>query len=205
MIKKLLILIIISILLISCFELDSVIDIKGNGEGLWNLRYRISQEAVFINPGTEFSDYNYFPVSEDELRKRISDTAGLELLKVSVEETAKFIEYSVEMSFLNTGNIQSFFNNYAGNPVIEIGFEEDGVFRLTIEKPFNLVIDQETLGLISALYSTNMINIVVAIPGIVTDSSKGSLSEDPRKAAFEMRTMDAVTMLEPIEWIINYE
>ena len=205
MIIKQFILIVLAISLISCIEVDSLIDIKEDGTGVWNLQYRISQEASFLTPGLEFSGFNYFPQNEDELRKRTSEIPGLELLQVSVKETAEFIEYSARMSFLNTDNIELFFTNYAENSLVEISSEEDGLFRLTIENPYGSEIDQDTLKLLSALYSNKMINIVVAFSGIVTNSSTGILSEDPGKAAFEIKTMDVLTMVEPASWIINYE
>lgn len=205
MIKKLLILIVLSIPLASCLEVDTLIDLKEDGTGIWSLKYRISQEAAFITPGLEFSGYNYFPVNEDVLRTRISEIPGLELSQVSVEATAAYIEYSARMSFLNTNNIESFFNNFTENSLVEISLEEDGVFRLTIGQPYISEIDQDTLKLLSALYSSKVINIVVGFPGVVTNSSIGTLSEDPGQAALEIRTMDAIAMLEPLEWIINYE
>ncbi|MCK5198739.1 MAG: hypothetical protein KAR21_10330 [Spirochaetales bacterium] len=205
MIKKQFILIILSISLISCIEVDSLIDIKEDGTGEWNFQYRISQEASFITTGLEFSGFNYFPNNEDELRKRTSEIPGLELLQVSVNETAEFIEYSARMSFLNTDNIESFFTNYAENSLIDISSDETGIFQLIIDNPYSSEIDQDTLKLLSALYSNKMINIVVAISGIVTNSSTGILSEDPGKAAFEIKTMDVLTMVEPVSWIINYE
>lgn len=199
------ILIVLSISLISCIEVDSLIDIKEDGTGVWNLQYRLSQEASFITPGLEFSGFNYFPQNEDELRKRTSEIAGLELLQVSAKETYEFIEYSIEMSFLNTDNIESFFTNYAENSLVEINSEEDGVFRLTIENPYRSEINQDTLKLLSALYSSKTFNIVVVFPGIVINSSTGILSENPRMAAYEMKIIDALTMVEPVSWIINYE
>ncbi len=205
MIIKQFILIVLSISLISCIEVDSLIDIKEDGTGAWNLQYRISQEASFITPGLEFSGFNYFPNNEDELRKRASEIAGLELLKVSIKETAEFIEYSARMSFLNTDNIESFFTNYAENSLIDISSEEKGLFQLTIDNPYRSEIDEETLKLFSALYSGKIINIVVGFSGIVTNSSTGLLSEDPGKVAFEMKTVDVLTMVEPVSWIINYE
>lgn len=205
MINKMLILIIMSILLISCLEVDSVITLKEDSTGVWNIQYRISQEAAFITPGLEFSGFNYFPVNEDELKKRSSEIAGLELLDVSSKETPEFIEFSARMSFLNTDNIELFFNNYTVNSVVEISSEENGVFRLTLGKPFNSEIDQDTIRLLSALYSKNIVKIVVELPGIVTESSTGRLSEDPQQAGLELRTTEIVTMSEPIEWIVNYE
>ncbi len=205
MINKLLILIIISILLISCLEVDSVITLKENGTGGWNLQYRISQEAAFITPGLEFSGFNYFPLNEDDLRKRTNEITGLELINVSSRETPEFIEFNTEMSFLNTANIASFFNDQAASPLVVISSDEDGLFKLTIENPYMQDIDQDTLRLLSALYSNNIINIVVELPGIVTDSSTGRLSEDPQQASLEMRTTEIITLLEPLEWIINYE
>ena len=109
MIKKQFLLVFISIFLISCLEVDSSIDIKKDGTGIWNLQYKISQEALYVTPGLEFSGFNYFPKNENEIKKRISETAGLELLRVSVSETAGYSEYSARMSFKNTDNIESFF------------------------------------------------------------------------------------------------
>ncbi|MCK5197726.1 MAG: hypothetical protein KAR21_05210 [Spirochaetales bacterium] len=205
MINKMLILMIMSILLISCLEVDSVITLKDDGTGIWNIQYRISQEAALITPGLEFSGFNYFPVNEDKLRKRTSEIAGLELLDVSSKETPEFIEFSVEMSFLDTDNIELFFDKYTVNSVVEISSEENGVFKLTLGKPFNSEIDQDTLRLLSALYSKNIVNIVVELPGIVTESSTGRLSEDPQQAGLELRTTEIITMSEPLEWIVNYE
>ena len=206
MINKLLILIILLLVLTSCLEVDTIIDLKEDGTGTWSLQYKISQEAAFITPGLEFSGFNYFPVNEDDLRKRIGEIEGLELLQVSIEETANFTKYSAEMSFLNTDNIESFFNNFTENRLVEImSDEEDGVFILTIEKPYISEIDQDTHRLLSALYSSKMIKVIVGFPGIITDLNTGILSEDPGEARLEIETIKIVTMSEPIEWIIYYE
>ncbi len=205
MIKKILIPIIISILFISCLEVDSKININEGSTGLWSLQYRISQEAVFITPGLEFNGFNYFPVNEEDLIKRINEITCLEIISISSKETTDFIEISVEMSFGDIENIESFFNNYSESPIVQINREDEGVLRFIIENPFDSDIDQETLELLSALYSRNMIKIVTAIPGIVTDSSTGVLSEDPGEAAWEIGITEIITLSDPAEWIINYE
>ncbi len=205
MIKKQLVLIFISIFLISCLEVDSSIAIKKDGTGIWDLQYRISQEAIYITPGLEFSGFNYFPTNENEIRKRINEIMGLGLLQISVRETADFSEFYTRMSFQNTDDIKSFLSNSEEKSLVEISSDNDGSFSLKIKNIYIPEINQDTLKLLSALYPKKMINIIVSFPGIVTDSSTGFLSKDPEKAAFEMRTIDALTTEEPVIWTINYE
>lgn len=205
MTKKLLVLLVLLLLLSSCLEVDSFIDLKIDGTGTWTLKYRLAQEAFYITPGLEFSEFSYFPVNEDEFRKRISEISGLELLQLSIESTAVFIEYSAEIKFQNTDDIELFFNNDNKPSIIKINSEGDGLFSLTINNPFGQDVDQYTIRLLSALYSENKINIVVGFPGIVTNSSTGNLYEDPEKAGLEIKTTEILTMTEEIKWVITYE
>ena len=203
--RELFILLVSAFLLSSCLEVDSTIELKKNGTGTWSLKYRFAQEASFITPGPELSGFDYFPQNEEELRKRIRNVSGPELLQMSVETNAGFTEYSAEICFLNTDDIELFFNNAAINSLVEISSEEDGRFTLTIQKPYTQDIDQDTSRLLSALYPEYTVKITASLPGIVTSSSTGILSEDPEKASFEIRTVEIITMPEKIEWLITYE
>ncbi len=204
-IKKLYVILLFSILFVSCLEVDTTIEIKKDNSGIWILQYRIMQEASYITPGSELSGYNYFPLNEADIKNRIDSISGLNLISINTEKTIVYNQYTIEMIFNNTGNIQSFFNNFANIDLINISSEDNGSFKLVINKPIPGNVDTETYNLMDALYKNSTIKIKVILPGIVTESNKGLLEENPAEASLEIKTLDTLQFTDPFEWNVKYE
>ena len=204
-INKLYVILLFSIMLVSCLEVDTTIDIKKDFSGTWILQYRIMQEASYITPGSDLSGYNYFPLNEADIKNRINSIPGLTLISITKETTIVYNQYTIEMNFNNTGNIQSFFNNFTDINLITINSEDNGSFRLVINKPVPGDINADTYRIMNALYKDSTIKIKVILPGVVTESNKGLLEENPSEANLEIKTMDTLQFTDPFEWIVTYE
>jgi len=204
-IKKIYVILLFSILFVSCLEVDTTIEIKKDNSGTWVLQYRIMQEASYITPGSELSGYNYFPLNEAEIKNRIDSISGLNLISINTEKTIVYNQYTIEMIFNNTGNIQSFFNNFANIDLINISSEDNGSFKLVINKPIPGNVDTDTYNLMDALYKNSTIKIKVILPGIVTESNKGLLEENPAEANLEIKTLNTLQFTDSFEWIVKYE
>ncbi len=204
-IKKIYVILLFSILFVSCLEVDTTIEIKKDNSGIWILQYRIMQEASYITPGSELSGYNYFPLNEADVNKRIDSIPGLTLISINTVKTIVYNQYTIEMNFNNTGNIESFFNNFADIDLINISTGDNGSFKLVINKPVPGNIDSDTYSLMNALYRDSTIKIKVILPGIVTESNKGLLEENPAEANMEIKTLDTLQFTDPFEWIVKYE
>lgn len=202
---KLLIILSISLISISCLEVETTINISTNLSGTWILKYRIMQEASFITPGTELRGYNYLPVSEKELQNRIAEIQGLDLVSFNSETSIIYTEYLVEMKFDNTDNIQFFFNSYVDNVFLNINLEDEGNFVMLLNNPFPDAADTDTLNLISSLYSDKNLNITIRLPGIVTETYPGLLVENPSEANLNLTIPELFNMTVPVKWIIKYE
>lgn len=202
---KLIIILIISLVFISCLEIETEIVIKEDKSGTWTLQYRIMQEAAFITPGNELSGYNYFPLDETEFRRRVDGISGLEIISLSLEKTIMYIQIISEMKFDTTNDIQFFFNTFSNNPLISINHEEKGIFELEIFNPFPGADNKETLDLFSGLYSNKSIEIAVILPGLVTESNKGFLSENTQEAVISLTVLETFNITDSYNWIVNYE
>ena len=202
---KFMTILIISLMFISCLEIETEILIEDDQSGTWTLGYRIMQEAVFITPGNEFSGYNYFPQEEIEFRRRVDDISGLEIISLSLEETIFYTQITSKMKFNTTNDIQFFFNTFSENPLISINQAENGIFELEIFNPFPYADNKETLDLFSGLYSNKSIEIAVILPGLVTDSNKGFLSENTQKAVISLTVPETLNITDSYKWIVNYE
>ena len=205
LINKIYVITLFSLLFVSCLEIDTTIDIKKDNSGTWILQYRIMQEASYITPGSELSGYNYFPLNETDIKDRINSIPGLDLLSVSTLRTLAYNQYTIEMNFNNTGNIESFFNNFTDINLVNISLEDNGYFKLTLKKPVLGDIDPDTLGIMNALYKDSTIKVTIILPGIVTESNKGLLSDNPSEAALNIKTLDTLQFTEPFEWIVTYD
>ncbi len=202
---KAIIILIITSFFLSCLEIETKIEIKEDLSGVWNLTYRIMKEVSLITPGKELSGYNYFPLNETEFKKRIDGIPGLDLISFSTKDTIMYTQISSEMRFANTNDIQFFFNTYSENELITIDLTEKGVFKLAIFNPFPEIGSTETLNLISQLYTDKNAEIVVLMPGIVKESNKGLLSENPLEASYSIKILETLKLTEPDEWIVSYE
>ncbi len=202
---KISIILLASLLFISCLELDTTISISNNKSGIWVLNYRVMQEASYLSPGIELSGFNYFPLSEPELKGRIDSIAGLEIISISSNTNIIYTEFLVEISFESTNDIQFFFNTYSDNVLFTIDVTEDGKFEMTFNNPFPEAGSTETLKLISGLYYEKKINITVVLPGIVTESNQGLLSDNPSEANLEIPVPDFFNIDESINWVVKYE
>jgi len=202
---KLITILILSLVFISCLEIETEIAIKEDQSGTWFLKYRIMQEAAFITPGNELSGYNYFPLDETEFRRRVDGISGLEIISLSLEETIFYKQITSEMKFDTTNAIQFFFNTFSENPLISIDHTEKGVFELDIFNPFPGADNKETFDLFSGLYSNKSIEITVILPGLVTESNKGFLSENTQEAIISLTVMETLNITDSYKWIVNYE
>ncbi|MCK5674070.1 MAG: hypothetical protein KAH95_11885 [Spirochaetales bacterium] len=194
-----------TLIFVSCLEVETTINISNNKSGVWILKYRIMQEASYITPGNELQGYNYFPVSEEELVNRIDNIAGLELISFSSVNTIFYTEFLTEMSFDSTNNIQDFFNNYTNNILFTMDYTEPDILKMVLNNPFPEADSTETINLITGLYSDKNISITVVLPGIVTESNQGLLSENPSEAKMNITLVQVFNITEPLDWIVKYE
>ncbi|MCK5153132.1 MAG: hypothetical protein KAQ93_02135 [Spirochaetales bacterium] len=202
---KISVLLLISLLFVSCLEVETTITISDNQSGIWSLEYRIMQEATYLTPGDELKGYNYFPLTEIELKNRINGIAGLNIISISSKNTIIYTEFIVEIEFDSINDIQFFFNTYTDNSLFNINLTEDGLFEMIINNPFPEADSTDTINLISGLYFDKNINITIILPGIVKESNQGLLSENPSEANFSLTILDLINISEPIEWIVQYE
>lgn len=202
---KLTIILLASVLFISCLEIDTTINFSNDNSGLWVLNYKVMQETAYLTPGTELRGFNYFPLSEEDIKDRIDGIAGLEIISISSNSNIIYKEFFVEISFENTNDIQFFFNTYSENILYTINLAEDGVFEMIINNPFPEAENTDTLNLISGLYSDKKINIAVVLPGIVKESNQGVLSDNPSEANLNLTIKEVFNITEPINWVVKYE
>jgi len=202
---KLITILSISLLFISCLEIETEIAIDEDQSGTWTLQYRIMQKAAFITPGNQLSGYNYFPLDEIEFRRRVDGIPGLDIISLSIEETILYTQFTSKMGFDTTNDIQFFFNTFSDNPLISINYEEKGLFELDIFNPFPGADNKETFDLFSGLYSNKSIEIAVILPGLVTGSYKGFLSENTQEAVISLTVLETLNITDPYKWIVNYE
>ena len=197
--------VLLTLFFVSCLEVETTINVSSNSSGVWVLKYQIMQEASYITPGSELRGYNYFPLSEEDLRNRIDSIEGLNLITFSSEKTIFYTEFLVEMNFISTDEIEKFFNNYTNNILFTMDLTESGIFEMIINNPFPEANSTDTLNIISGLYFDKTINITMVLPGIVTDSNQGFLSENPSEANFSITITDVFNLEEPINWVLKYE
>ncbi len=205
MIKIFMLLLIAAVLFVSCLSVKSEITLREDGTGEWSMQYRIPQELLYITPGPEFRGFDYFPADEEGVVERTNSIPGLLLISVSSSETPDFVEINTRIAFTDSNDIELFFNNYTETPVLKIDTDNKGVFGFEITPPYVRELDTDTFNIISALYSQSAINVRVDLPGIVTESSAGLLSENPSQAELEIKFTDLLSSDEPVEWIVNYE
>ncbi|MDA3939409.1 MAG: hypothetical protein PF693_08880, partial [Spirochaetia bacterium] len=86
-----------------------------------------------------------------------------------------------------------------------IDLTEEGIFKLVIFNPFPEIISSETLNLFSELYSNKSADIIVSLPGVVKESNRGLLSDNPLEASYNIKIVDTFNLTEPDEWIVIYE
>ena len=201
---KIIIILLVSLIFISCLDVETSINISNNLSGTWILKYKIMQEASYITPGTELKGYNFLPLSEAGIVERIVETPGLELVSLKSETNIIYTEYYAEIDFDNSNTIQNFFNPYVNTQFLNIT-QEEGTFEMLLYNPFPDSIDADTLNLFSSLYSDKNVNISIILPGIVTESNPGLLVENPSETNINLTIPELFNLTEPIKWIIKYE
>jgi len=204
-INQLAVILTVSLMFVSCLEVETTVNINKDRTGTWSLNYKLLQEASFITPGDELSLYNYFPLNELEITDRINSIDGLEVISINSNSTILFTEFLIEIKFTDIKDIQLFFNNFTDIPLIDINLADEEAFTLKINNPFPNAVPSDLLNLISDLYSDNTMDITIKLPGLVTKSSQGLLSDNPSEAKIEMKIIDTFKLTESFEWIINYE
>jgi len=213
---KLLLIILSSILLSSCFGMETRIILNEDGTGTVNLVYRVSQMLARFGTVSETSADLPLPVEREDFERVMTQLDGITLQRYSQEETEdnRIITADVEFSSLEALSILLGIDE---NSDIEVEMNgENGRFRYTIFRVTEETVDGETgegeetegerpvdpqsLALIQSLFADYRLSYTLEVPGQIDSSLPGSIEENGNSAAFDIAISEALATENDLVW-----
>jgi hypothetical protein len=212
---KLLLIILSSILLSSCFGMETRIILNEDGTGTVSLVYRVSQMLAGFGTVSETSADLPLPVEREDFERVMTQLDGITLQRYSQEDTEddRIITAEVEFSSLEALSLLLGIEEKSDIEVEMNG--ENGRFRYTIfrvieetedgeteeeETEKERPVDPESLALIQSLFADYRLSYTLEVPGQIDSSLPGSVEENGNSAAFDIAISEALATENDLVW-----
>jgi hypothetical protein len=190
--RKIVILCIASVLLMSCVGIDSKVTIKDDGSGTLLLNYRVSQLVADLGTTSSEKGVVPLPLAKTDFERSLQATQGkVRLTKFERTENEKDISIRVELSFDSLdalAQIDAFHD-------AELKLSADGArhtFSQLIAHAPAQPVTEDSLRMIDAFFDGYDLTFVIEAPQPIKDFTLGSLSADKRVLTYTTSIKEVV-------------
>ncbi len=203
MLKKLAFICISIIFLSSCIESNVKITIRNNFSGTAEVSYVVSGKSEYVSSDLTALRYQFLPIDEESLRKITAQNNTLVLKNYTYKEggSASTVDFSID--FTAPEEIEKLASE-GTVPLLRISRPENGNITVNLHSPFSGGTDEKTKALLKALYGDNSLVFSITIPGFITSTNIGELTEDPSSALLKLSFGQLLDNTEDIIWILEY-
>jgi hypothetical protein len=190
--RKIVILCVASIFIMSCVGIDSKVTIREDGSGTLLLNYRVSQLVADLGTTTSEKGVVPLPLAKVDFERSLQATQGkVRLTKFERTENEKDISIRVEFSFDSIdalGQVDAFRD-------AQLKLSTDGTrhtfSQLVAHAPAQPV-TEDSLRMIDAFFDGYGLTFVVEAPKPIQEFTLGSLSSDKRVLTYTASIKDIV-------------
>ncbi len=204
MLKKLIFVFVSIIFFSSCIESNVSILIKNDFSGTADVTYVISGKSEYISSDLTSLRYQFLAIDEESLRNITDRNNTLVLKNYTYEEGGDTSKVSFSIDFSSPEEIEKLTSPGGAAPLLSIGRPENGKITVKLRSPFSGGTDEKTKSLLKALYGDNILSFRITIPGFITSTSIGELTEDPSSALLKLTFGQLIDNGEDIIWILDY-
>jgi hypothetical protein len=196
------------LLLTSCLDLESRIQVASDGSGTIALSYSVNK--ALLNMGT-IDDNNKFiaiPISKEDFKRSAEGIDGLTLKSYSIEETEESAQVDAVFKFKDIDALSALFGG-AESEAVRIA-ERGGqtIFRhvlfdgIVSSGNSDVVLDEDSREMIETFFGTNEMTFFVNTPKTIQSVSRGSF--DGKTATIVFPLAEVVAADDPIVWEIRW-
>lgn len=204
MLKKLAFIFISMISLSSCIESNIKITMRNNFSGTAEVSHVISGKSEYVSSDLTALKYQFLPIDEESLRQITAQNNTLVLNNYTYEEGGSASTVSFSIDFTAPEEIEKLTSSDGTAPLLRISRPENGKITVNLHSPFTGGTDEKTKSLLQALYGDNSLVFSITIPGFITSTNIGELTEDPSSALLKLTFGQLLDNTEDIIWILEY-
>jgi hypothetical protein len=190
--RKIALLCVASLFLLSCVGIDSRLTVRDNGSGTLVLTYRVAQ--LIADLGVSGSDRGAIPLplSQSDFERSLESSKGkVRLTRFSRSEDEKDVRISAELSF-DSLDALSQVDAFRGQDLTVGTSGSSHTFSELIARAPGRPITEDSLRMIDAFFSGYDLTFRVEAPQAIKENSLGTLSEDKRVLTYTTSIMDVV-------------
>jgi hypothetical protein len=191
--RKIALLCLAAVLLVSCVGIDSTLTLKDNGAGTLSMTYRVSQLVTEIGVSSSGVRAVPLPVSRDEFQRAVAKTGGrVRLTGFTRSENERDVTIHAELAFDSLESLSSM--DAFKDARLKLSKDATGTtFSQTVSRSAGTPISDDTLAMIDALFGGYDLTFVVVPPRPVQATSLGTVSTDKKSATYTTSVKDAVS------------
>jgi len=194
---KLIFLISIILILVSCIGVETTISFNENGSGKLSIKYRISKMVVNLGSSDEETPVVPLPVSEKDFKRSIESAQGLTLLSFKQSEDENDIYITANIGFDKIENFKEM-KGFSSMPATLKQKGNSFSFSQRIASKPEEIPDKDSLEMIDTLFKGYKISFTVTAPKEIQSHNLGTLSADKKSVTYSVPVTDLLKIKEDI-------
>jgi hypothetical protein len=190
--RKIAVLCVASLFLLSCVGIDSRLTVRDNGSGTLVLTYRVSQLVADLGLSTSDRGAIPLPLSRSDFERSLESSKGtVRLTRFERSENEKDITIRAELSFDSLDALARV-DAFRGQD-LKSGTDASGrTFSELIARAPGRPVSDESLRMIDAFFTGYDLTFTIEAPQPITQNSLGTLSADRRVLTYTTSIKDIV-------------
>jgi len=193
-----------AVMLSSCIEGKVDITVNRDLSGTVNVDLLVAGESRYVSSDLSSLNYQFIPLTGNAVSDIVNGNPGLKL--VSYSETPEgenvSVKYRVDAEKISSAGLLSGYGD--GIKTLSIDFPEKGKVRIVLRNPVRDKMSVKTRNLLSSLYKDKTVVLSVKVPGFITSTDIGELSEDPSVAVLRIKVTEFMNSREDRIWNLVY-
>lgn len=202
--KRILLCVLITSLLISCIGMESNIRLNSNGSGILIFKYRLS--LIFLNMGKtdeeSITTEAPLPTSEENFKKSLEGVDGLRLKSIQQEETERDLIITAEIEFDSVDALaqSSMFDD---RPISLVKEGQNYIFTQLITNGSE-TLDENNMEMLEAMFQGYELSFSITAPKRIKTSNIGDISADRRTVTYSLSISELIKIKEKTELIVKW-
>ena len=190
--RKIAVLCVVSLLLLSCVGIDSRLTVRDNGSGTLVLTYRVSQLVADLGLSGSDKGAIPLPLSKSDFERSLESSKGkVRLTRFNRSENEKDITISAELSFDSLEALTQV-DAFRGQD-LTTGTDASGhTFSELIARAPGRPVSDESLRMIDAFFTGYDLTFTIEAPQPIKQNSLGTLSDNKRVLTYTTSIKDLV-------------
>ena len=180
----------------SCIGIETVIQLKNENSGEVSIKYMVSKMVLNTAGIDEDNSFLPLPVDEKDFAEKADGNDNLRLISYKKEENDEQLFINVKYAFDDISGLNAIMSNSDGENITVSKKINSTVFIQKLYNGNGGKIDQETLDVISDLFSNYPVKITLIAPSDIKETNMGTFSNN--KSELSMTLPEVLSSEEPV-------